>query len=106
MRSVGWSSTRSSRATTSRQITFTCDPRRPAVELPAVGDRIRWEFMQLRGESEDELKSEDKIRALVKRKAGIERFRDRAEGRLHFSCPRRRPMAARTACSSPATPRI
>ncbi len=55
-------------------ITFTCDPRRPAVELPAVGDRIRWEFMQLRGESEDELKSDDTVRALVKRKAGINAF--------------------------------
>src|SRR5271166_52133 len=31
-------------------ITFTCDPRRPTVELPAVGDRVRWEFMQLPGE--------------------------------------------------------
>ena len=28
-------------------ITFFCDPRRPTVRLPAVGSRVRWEFMQL-----------------------------------------------------------
>jgi 3-(3-hydroxy-phenyl)propionate hydroxylase len=52
------------------QITFRCDPSRPSVELPAVGDRVRWEFMQLPGETEEELKSNDKIRALVGRHAG------------------------------------
>jgi 3-(3-hydroxy-phenyl)propionate hydroxylase len=50
---------------TVNQITFRCDPRRPQVELPAVGDRVRWEFMQLPGESEEILKSDDKIRSLV-----------------------------------------
>ena len=55
-------------------ITFTCDPRRPTVELPAVGDRVRWEFMQLPGESEVELKKEAAVRALIKRKAGIDAF--------------------------------
>ena len=55
-------------------ITFTCDPRRPTVELPAVGDRVRWEFMQLPGESEVELKNEAAVRALIKRKAGIDAF--------------------------------
>ena len=48
-----------------RQITFDCDPRRPRVELPAVGDRVRWEFMQLPGENEEELNNEAKIRLLV-----------------------------------------
>src|SRR5271166_850973 len=57
-----------------RGITFTCDPRRPTVELPAVGDRVRWEFMQLPGEREDELKSDGAVRALVRRKAGIDAF--------------------------------
>ena len=47
------------------QITFSCDPRRPRVELPAVGERVRWEFMQLPGESEEDLMSDDKIRSLV-----------------------------------------
>jgi 3-(3-hydroxy-phenyl)propionate hydroxylase len=47
------------------QITFDCDPRRPRVELPAVGDRVRWEFMQLPGETEEELNNEAKIRLLV-----------------------------------------
>jgi 3-(3-hydroxy-phenyl)propionate hydroxylase len=55
-------------------ITFTCDPSRPTVELPAVGDRIRWEFMQMPGECEEELKRDDTVRALVKRKAGIDAF--------------------------------
>jgi 3-(3-hydroxy-phenyl)propionate hydroxylase len=47
------------------QITFHCDPRRPRVELPAVGERVRWEFMQLPGENEETLKRDDTIRALV-----------------------------------------
>ena len=55
-------------------ITFTCDPRRPTVELPAVGDRVRWEFMQLPGESEAQLKSDDNVRALVRQRAGIDAF--------------------------------
>ena len=36
-----------------KQISFYCDPSRPRVELPAVGDRVRWEFMQLPGETEE-----------------------------------------------------
>jgi len=47
------------------QISFYCDPRRPRVELPAVGDRVRWEFMQLPGETEEELKNSDRIAALI-----------------------------------------
>jgi 3-(3-hydroxy-phenyl)propionate hydroxylase len=47
------------------QITFGCDPLRPRVELPAVGQRVRWEFMQLPGETEEFLKSDDKVRSLV-----------------------------------------
>ncbi|MBV9557764.1 MAG: bifunctional 3-(3-hydroxy-phenyl)propionate/3-hydroxycinnamic acid hydroxylase, partial [Pseudolabrys sp.] len=47
------------------QISFFCDPRRPRVELPAVGDRVRWEFMQLPGETEDELKNDGRIMALI-----------------------------------------
>ncbi len=43
------------------QITFRCDPRRPRVELPAVGERVRWEFMQLPGESEETLKRDARL---------------------------------------------
>ncbi len=57
-----------------KQITFTCDPRRPSVQLPAVGDRVRWEFMQLPGESEEALKSDDKVRSLVRQRSGTEAF--------------------------------
>jgi 3-(3-hydroxy-phenyl)propionate hydroxylase len=57
-----------------RGITFGCDPRRPTVELPAVGDRVRWEFMQMPGEREEELKCDDTVRALVQSKAGIDAF--------------------------------
>ena len=56
------------------QITFRCDPSRPSVELPAVGDRVRWEFMQLPGETEETLKSDDSIHALVSRHAGYDMF--------------------------------
>ena len=57
-----------------KQITFNCDPRRPSVQLPAVGDRVRWEFMQLPGESEEALKSDDNVRSLVRRRSGTEVF--------------------------------
>ena len=46
-------------------ITFFCDPRRPVVQLPAVGSRVRWEFMQLPGESADTLMRDDTIRTLL-----------------------------------------
>jgi len=46
-------------------ITFFCDPRRPTVRLPAVGSRVRFEFMQLPGESPDELASDHCIKRLV-----------------------------------------
>jgi 3-(3-hydroxy-phenyl)propionate hydroxylase len=48
-----------------RQITFNCDPHRPRVELPTIGERVRWEFMQLPGETGKDLMSDDKIRSLV-----------------------------------------
>ena len=41
------------------KITFFCDPRRPTVRLPAVGSRVRFEFMQLPGEDPDQLASDD-----------------------------------------------
>ena len=43
-------------------ITFFCDPRRPTVRLPAVGSRVRFEFMQLPGENPDELASDDRVK--------------------------------------------
>jgi 3-(3-hydroxy-phenyl)propionate hydroxylase len=46
-------------------ITFFCDPRRPTVRLPAVGSRVRFEFMQLPGESADELASDACIKRLL-----------------------------------------
>ncbi len=46
-------------------ITFFCNPRRPTVRLPAVGSRVRFEFMQLPGESADQLASDDRVRQLV-----------------------------------------
>jgi 3-(3-hydroxy-phenyl)propionate hydroxylase len=47
------------------KITFHCDPRRPSVQLPAVGSRVRWEFMQLPGESAEDLLRDGTIRALL-----------------------------------------
>ena len=57
-----------------KAITFTCDPKRPRVELPAVGDRVRWEFMQLPGEDESVLKSDATIRALVAETSDVGSF--------------------------------
>ncbi len=47
------------------KITFRCDPQRPSVQLPAVGSRVRWEFMQLPGEDADDLVRDDKVAALL-----------------------------------------
>jgi 3-(3-hydroxy-phenyl)propionate hydroxylase len=47
------------------KITFRCDPRRPAVQLPAVGSRVRWEFMQLPGEDANDLLREETVRSLL-----------------------------------------
>ena len=47
------------------KITFFCDPRRPAVRLPAVGSRVRFEFMQLPGENPDELASDSRIKEFI-----------------------------------------
>jgi 3-(3-hydroxy-phenyl)propionate hydroxylase len=46
-------------------ITFRCDPRRPTVQLPAVGSRVRWEFMQLPGENTEDLLREETVRSLL-----------------------------------------
>jgi len=48
-----------------RQISFYCDPSRPRVELPAIGNRVRWEFMQLPGETEEELKNDGRVMSLI-----------------------------------------
>jgi 3-(3-hydroxy-phenyl)propionate hydroxylase len=47
------------------KISFFCDPRRPTVQLPAVGSRVRWEFMQLPGESAEDLMREETLRGLL-----------------------------------------
>ena len=49
------------------QISFYCDPGRPRVELPAVGERVRWEFLQLPGENADRLNTDETARALILR---------------------------------------
>jgi 3-(3-hydroxy-phenyl)propionate hydroxylase len=54
-----------------RRITFDCDPRRPRVELPAVGDRVRWEFMRLPGETEVELNSDPGRRGVVRFRGAV-----------------------------------
>ena len=88
-----------------KQITFTCDPRRPRVELPAVGERVRWEFMQLPGESEETLKRDETIRALVQRRAAP--FRSRSSARPSIPSMRASPkIGGAAASSSRATRRI
>jgi 2-polyprenyl-6-methoxyphenol hydroxylase-like FAD-dependent oxidoreductase len=49
-----------------RAITFGCDPARPSVQVPAKGDRLRWEFLQLPGETEAELASDATIARLLR----------------------------------------
>ena len=50
-----------------RAITFGCDPARPSVEVPAKGDRLRWEFLQLRGEDEAGLIEDATVAGLLRR---------------------------------------
>ena len=47
------------------KITFRCDPRRPTVQVPAVGSRVRWEFMQLPGENPEDVVARGDDRALL-----------------------------------------
>jgi 3-(3-hydroxy-phenyl)propionate hydroxylase len=47
-------------------ITFGCDPARPSVQVPAKGDRLRWEFLQLPGENEADLADDATIAALLR----------------------------------------
>lgn len=49
-----------------RAITFGCDPARPSVQVPAEGDRIRWEFLQLPGENEAGLADDATISRLLR----------------------------------------
>ena len=46
-------------------IEFTCDPRRPSPHMPAPGNRQRWEFMLLPGETREQMEHPDTIRALL-----------------------------------------
>jgi 3-(3-hydroxy-phenyl)propionate hydroxylase len=46
-------------------ITFFCDPCRPTVRLPAVGSRVRFEFMQLSGEAPEDLASDESVGRLL-----------------------------------------
>lgn len=48
-----------------KEITFFCDPRRPAVRLPSVGDRVRFEFMQIKGESSEDLVADASVAKLL-----------------------------------------
>ena len=86
-------------------ITFFCDPRRPTVRLPAVGSRVRFEFMQLPGESPDDLASEYPLSGCWRRsrisltsKSNVASFTPFTRASPTFG--------ARAACSLPATPRI
>lgn len=48
------------------EITFYCDPARPAPHMPAPGGRQRWEFMLHEGESQAEFMQDAKIKELLK----------------------------------------
>ena len=49
---------------------FFCNPRRPAVTVPAPHASRRWEFMLLPGEREEDLLSDEKIRSLIQQVGG------------------------------------
>jgi 3-(3-hydroxy-phenyl)propionate hydroxylase len=49
---------------------FFCNPKRPAVTVPAPHACRRWEFMLLPGEKEDELLHDERIRSLIQQVGG------------------------------------
>ena len=51
-------------------VTFFCNPKRPAVSIPAPHQGRRWEFMLLPGEQEEDLLREEKIQALISEVGG------------------------------------
>lgn len=55
---------------TSTVLRFFCDPARPAVTVPAPGQRRRWEFMLLPGESEEKLRQPEMMRELIRQAGG------------------------------------
>jgi len=46
-------------------VAFTCDPRRPSPRMPAPGDRQRWEFMLLPGETREQMEHPEMVRTLL-----------------------------------------
>jgi 3-(3-hydroxy-phenyl)propionate hydroxylase len=50
--------------------TFYCNPRRPAVTVPAPHNGRRWEFMLLPGEREEDLLRMENVRALIQHNGG------------------------------------
>jgi 3-(3-hydroxy-phenyl)propionate hydroxylase len=55
----------------SNVITFYCNPRRPAVSVPAPQQAHRWEFMLLPGEQGADMLQEERVRALIRSVAGL-----------------------------------
>lgn len=47
------------------QVSFYCDPRRPAVNMPLPHGYSRWEFLVLPGETDEELLKTEKIHSLL-----------------------------------------
>ena len=86
-------------------ITFFCDPRRPTVRLPAVGSRVRFEFMQLPGENSDELASDHRIKEFLQ-PSSITHVSTSNAASSTPSTPASPTLGVRAVCSSPATPRI
>lgn len=56
-----------------KHITFFCTPARPAVTVPAPGQRRRWEFMLLPGEREQDMLHEQSLDHLLKQAVGQNR---------------------------------
>lgn len=46
-------------------VEFICDPRRPSPHMAAPGNRQRWEFMLLPGETREQMEHPDRIRELL-----------------------------------------
>jgi 3-(3-hydroxy-phenyl)propionate hydroxylase len=77
-------------APTIKHIEFSCDPRRPSPHMPAPGGRERWEFMLAKGETRQQMESDEAIDKLLKPWGGLAAVtvERRAVYRFHARCAR------------------
>ena len=75
---------------TIQHIEFSCDPARPSPHMPAPGGRERWEFMLAKGETRQQMESDEAIDRVLAPWGGLAKVvvERRAVYRFHARCAR------------------